>query len=486
MNRFHNCLCWAWAWTVCAALFGCSSNSTDTAPGATGGDQGLVSGTGGITPTTGGSPNTGGSTTGGVVISGGITLPTGGADLTGGLLTTGGNSQTGGVASAGGALQTGGDTGTGGSNSASAWYACDDDSLTYDATVIESGGTWTVQRGSSNSYTGSSMEEAIVAAFASLDSSRTSKQSVLVRGDGTVDANSQLRIPSQTIVNVCGTINVTGSATGSDRSPLYARGATDIDIPNVTITGVPQYAMFFRETNNVHLGKVVMQLDASAGRGLRIDHSSSSSPGKPMYENYQIDYVYVSGSGGHGVETYGINNITISEFVGENTGDCGLLLNYTTNAEVGSVNCMGCAGGTTYAAFRIANQAGNVNDDGTYPAGNIHVGEINASGGGRGIFCVSASGGLTVDRFNIDNVGASPEIFIENCYNVTLGVESGTLTGGQARIGYNSGNGDPSSNVIFENMTLNNATILESPCDWGDLGNRAVNITGGMVNMCTN
>jgi hypothetical protein len=328
------------------------------------------------------------------------------------------------------------------------------------------------------------MEQAIVAALDSLDDNRTAKQSVLVQGDGVVDASSQLRIFSHTILNVCGTIHVDGDATGSDRSPIYARGATDIDIPHITITGTPQYAMFFRETSNVHLGQVVMQLDPAAGRGLRIDHSSSSSPGKPQYENYEIDSVFVSGGGGHGVETYGIDNITIGEFVGENTGDCGLLLNYTTHAEVGSVTCTNCAAGNGYAAFRIANQAGNVDDDGTYPAGNIHVGEIQASGGGRGIFCVSASGGLTVDRFHIDDVGTAPEIFIENCYNVTLGTESGTLTGGQARIGYNSGNGDPSSNVVFQNMTLDNASVLESPCDWGDLGNRAIDVTGGSVDMC--
>ena len=43
---------------------------------------------------------------------------------------------------------------------------------------------------------------------------------------------------------------------------------------------------------------------------------------------------------------------------------------------------------------------------------------------------------------------------------------------------------DPSSNVVFENMTLDGASILERPCDFGDLGNRASDITGGSVDMC--
>jgi hypothetical protein len=368
--------------------------------------------------------------------------------------------------------------------SADAWWPCDGDPGEYDATAIESGGTWTVQRGSDTRYTGGSMQDAMVAALGSLDAGRSEKQSVLVRGDGSVSASAQLRVPSYTVLNVCGTIDVTGAASGSDRSPIYARGATDIDVPHVTITGAPQYAMFFRETSNVRLGQIELRLDASAGRGLRIDHSSSSSPGKPMYRNYVIDRVFVSGSGGHGVETYGIDDITIGEVIGENTGDCGLLLNYTTNAEVGLVDCTDCGAGTGYAAFRIANQAGNVDDAGSYPAGNIHVGEVRASGGGRGIFCVSASGGLTVDRFHVERAGTAPAVFVENCYNVTLGAEAGTLIGGQARIGYNAGNGDPSSNVIFQNVSLEDASVLESPCNWGDLGNRADNVSGGSVSMC--
>ncbi len=408
----------------------------------------------------------------------------GGEQATGGQPANGGQAQ--GGADADGGETSGGAGGVQNQPPTDDWFPCDGDPGEYDATAINADGTWTVENNGEVLYTGSSMEQAMREAMGSLTPNRNEKESVLVLGDGTIDANTQLSIPSYTVLNVCGTIDVTGSWTDSDRSPIYARRATDIDIPHITITGKPQYAMFFRETNNVHLGQVVMRLDPDAGRGLRIDHSSSSSPGKPMFENYQIDYVFVSGAGGHGVETYGINNITINEFVGENTGNCGMLLNYTTNAEVGSVTCTGCAGGTTYAAFRIANQAGNVNDDDTYPAGNIHVGEINATGGGRGIFCVSASGGLTVDRFDIEDVGAAPEIFIENCYNITLATEEGTLTGGQARIGYNANNGPPSSNVVFQNMTLDNASILESPCDWGDLGNRALDVSGGSTDMCAN
>jgi hypothetical protein len=343
-------------------------------------------------------------------------------------------------------MPTGG-TSTGGNSGSRGSYPCDGDTSGYNAVATQSGGSWTVTNGGNTVYTGSDMESAMVAAYDSLSGGRSSKESVLIQGSGDVSANAQISIPSYTIVNVCGTINVTGSGSG-DRSPMHARGATDIEVPNVTITGAPVYAMFFRETNNVHLGNIVLDLDSSAGRGLRIDHSSSSGPGKPYFGNYQIDSVHVSGSGGHGVETYGIENITIGEVVAENTGYCGLLLNYTRDAEVGSVTGNNCGAGTGYAAFRIANQAGP----------NIHVGEVVARNGGRGIFSVSESGGLTVDRVDIADTGSNA-ILLEDCHDTTIAAESGTVAGpGDIRIA------GASSNVTVQNLTVVDSAVNENPC----------------------
>lgn len=361
------------------------------------------------------------------------------------------------------------------------WYPCNQDTSGYDVVVTGSGNSWTVQRGN-DSQSASGLESALTTAYGMLTSGRTSKESILVQGDGSIDASSQVRMSSYTVLNVCGTIDVTGTASGSDKSPIYARGASNIDIPHLTMTGSPQYAIFFRETSNIHLGHITLDLSTSAGRGLRVDNSSSSGIGLTKYDNLTVDYIFVRGSGGHGMETYGINNITVGQFVGERMGGCGLIFNDSTNAEVGSVDCTDCAYiDTGYAAFRIANQAGRINGD--YPAGNIHVGEVNATGGGRGIFCVSTSGGLTVDRFDIDAVGGDPDIFIENCYNVTMATDAGTLNTGRAYIGNNADNGPSASNVTFENITLTGGAYIEENCDAGD-GNQAINITGGSVDMC--
>ena len=60
------------------------------------------------------------------------------------------------------------------------------------------------------------------------------------------------------------------------------------------------------------------------------------------------------------------------------TGYCGLILNETTNAEVGLVDADGAGTGTGYAAFRMANRNGRLGGD--YPT-NIHVGEVIARTG---------------------------------------------------------------------------------------------------------
>jgi len=148
------------------------------------------------------------------------------------------------------------------------------------------------------------------------------------------------------------------------------------------------------------------------------------------------------------VPAYGIEDITIGEVVAENTGYCGLLLNYTRNAEVGSVTGNNCGAGTGYAAFRIANEAGP----------NIHVGEVYARDGGRGIFSVSGSGGLTVDRVDIANTGNNA-ILLEDCYDTTIAADSGTVTGpGSIRIAGSS------SNITIQNLTVVNSAINENPC----------------------
>jgi hypothetical protein len=367
-------------------------------------------------------------------------------------------------------------------------YPCNGSSAGYDAVVSNSGASWTVVNGGREVYAGTELQEALTRAYASLGANRTSKQKVLVQGSGDVPANAQLAIPSYTVVNVCGTINVAGTPSGSDRSPFYARNARDIEIPNLTLTGSPQYGLFFRQTNNIRLGQIELRLTRSAGIGIRVDSGPSASTQTTFNENLTIDRVVGSGMGSHVVETYGIKGIKIGTVEGRDVGECGLLLNRSIDATIDLVTCTGCATGTGYAAFRVANSVGKVGN--AFPAGNIHVRKVVARGGGRGIFSVSGSGGLTIDEIDIADTGNSP-ILLQNAYNTTLAAKSGTVSKGLIQLSNdtdntNSGTYPPSQNVTLQNLTLSNgASVRQDWCaQFGKNGCTASNIQGGSVMMC--
>lgn len=317
---------------------------------------------------------------------------------------------------------------------------------------------WTVTKAGQQVHSGADMEAALRAAYGSLTSGRTSKEAILVQGSGDISASSQVGIPSYTVVNICGTLNVSGTPSGSDRSPLYARNARDIEIPNLHMTGSPQYGIFFRGTNNMHLGHIDLRLTRSAGIGIRVDTSGNAGSDSNFNENLQIDYVYGSGMSSHIVETYGISGITIGEVEGNDVGECGLLLNRSINATIDLVTCTDCAVGTGYAAFRMANNNGRINNG--YETVNIIAKSVVARGGGRGIFSVSGSGAARIDQIDIEDTGNN-SILLENAHNVTVGnttTQSRVANSGQLRIA------GTSSDILIQNIAVSGTTLSENPC----------------------
>ncbi|MEV4631376.1 RICIN domain-containing protein [Micromonospora sp. NPDC049523] len=336
----------------------------------------------------------------------------------------------------------------------------------FNAEAALNGSTWTARNGGSTVYTGSDMRSAMQAAVNSLSSGRTSKQRVVVRGSGSMSAGSRLSLPSYTILDVCGTINVTGSGSG-DQAPVYARGATDIEVQHLNLTGSPLYGIFMRNVDNLILGQIDMRL--SSGLGVRIDNHGGDRAVK--VRNIRIDNVYVQGTSSQGVETYGVDGLTVGTVTARSTGESGLLLNDTINATVGTVDADNAGTGTGYAAFRMANRNGRVGS--SYPT-NIRVGTVIARGGGRGIFCVSESGGAVIDRVTISNTGNN-SILVENCYNVTIAGVSGTVTGGgEVRVAART-EFPISSGITLQNLTVTNTNITQNPC--GGANNVVRNVT---------
>ncbi|SCE84495.1 Ricin-type beta-trefoil lectin domain-like [Micromonospora matsumotoense] len=343
----------------------------------------------------------------------------------------------------------------------------------FQAEAVLSGGTWTVRNGGTTVHTGTDLRAAVQAGVNSLTAGRTSKQRVVVRGSGTMSANSRISLPSYTTLDVCGTINVTGTGSG-DQAPVYSRGTTQVEVQHLTLTGTPLYGIFLRNVTNVVLGQLDMRL--SAGLGVRIDNRGDTSQ---WTRNVRIDTVYVSGASSHAVETYGVDGLTIGTVTARNVGESGLLLNQTINATVSTVDAENAGTGTGYAAFRMANRNGRIGD--SYPT-NIRVGTVRAWGGGRGVFCVSESGGAIIDRIDIANTGNNA-VLIENCYGVSLATSGGTISGGgEVRLAERTefpGNRD----LTLRNFTLVNNRIVENPCA-DNLTISNVTLTNSTISRC--
>jgi len=105
--------------------------------------------------------------------------------------------------------------------------------------------------------------------------------------------------------------------------------------------------------------------------------------------------IRVTGAGSHAVETWNIDGLKIDQVIARDVGESGLLLQNTRNAQVNLVDGNNVGAGTGYATLRFANQNGR-NANGNYNT-NVYVTKVISRGGGRGVFCVSESGGAVIE-----------------------------------------------------------------------------------------
>ncbi|KAK4149856.1 hypothetical protein C8A00DRAFT_37532 [Chaetomidium leptoderma] len=321
------------------------------------------------------------------------------------------------------------------------------------ATVTGSGNSFKANRGGTTVYSGSDYRAAIQAALDSISSG----QRVAVMASGSIGA-STLTISSGKIFEGCGTINV-GNKSG--RGAIESTDTSDVQIPYLTMTGNPYFGLRFSGTRNLSLGKITMNL--SGGLGIRFDRDKAAN------SNVKMDVITVTGAGSHAVETWNIDKLSINQVIARNVGESGLLLQKTTNAWVGLVDGDNVAAGTGYATFRMANNNGQ-NANGNYNT-NVYIDKVVSRGGGRGVFCVSQSGGVVIESVDLSNNGNNA-ILIENCYNVSI--RGGKVQGGgEVRISARSE--FPNTKDIWITLTVNDNTVRESPCgdntNWSLSGN---------------
>ncbi|RYP59355.1 hypothetical protein DL769_008574 [Monosporascus sp. CRB-8-3] len=326
------------------------------------------------------------------------------------------------------------------------------------ATVTGSGSSFTASRGSSTVYSGSDYRAAIQAALDSISSG----QRVSVMASGSIGAGT-ISISSGKIFEGCGTINV-GNRSG--RGAIESLNTQGVQIPYLTMTGNPYFGLRFYGTRDLTLGEITMNL--SGGMGIRFERDEAAN------SNVKMGTIRVTGAGSHAVETWNIDGLNIDRVIARNVGECGLLLQKTTNAWVGLVDGDNVATGTGYATLRFANNNGQ-NSNGNYNT-NVNIDKVVSRGGGRGFFCVSQSGAAVIKEVDLANNGNNA-ILIENCYN--LSIRGGKVNGGgEVRLAARSE--FPNNRDIWVTLTVDNTSVRESPCgentNWSISGNAAQNI----------
>ncbi|ORY08901.1 hypothetical protein BCR34DRAFT_517109 [Clohesyomyces aquaticus] len=328
---------------------------------------------------------------------------------------------------------------------------------TPDATVTGSGSSFVAKKGSTTVYTGDYLT-AIQRAVDSISSG----QRVSVLASGSIGA-STITIQAGKTFEGCGTIN---AATRSGRGAIEVTNAANVKIPYLTMTGNVYFGLRFSGTSGLTLGDITF--DLTTGLGIRFDRDLAAN------SNVKMGTINCKRTSSHCVETWKIDKLEIGSVIARNVGECGLLLQETTNAKVDLVDGDNVAAGNGYATLRFANRNGRINN--AYNT-NIYVNRVKSRGGGRGIFCVSESGGAEIGSIDLASNGNNA-ILIENCYNVKI--NGGTVNGGgEVRL---------SARTEFENSRdisitakVDGTTVRESPCTanktkWNLTGDASKNI----------
>ena len=195
----------------------------------------------------------------------------------------------------------------------------------------------------------------------------------------------------------------------------FERGATNISVRNLTLTGTPSYGIFMAQASdivcaNIHFGKAKGD-KIGPGIGIR-PQSEATANGSVTQDRWSHDlYLYnISGNGlgEHVVETFNAYNVYMDKIEGVDIGGNTVLLNCTYDAWIGTIRGVRACAGGGYAAFRCANDVGP----------NINVHYIYSEACGRGIFFVSTVTGVNIDKVNVLN--AYQGILYNSCQYVNI------------------------------------------------------------------
>ncbi|MFB6119904.1 MAG: hypothetical protein ABEJ68_02170 [Halobacteriaceae archaeon] len=259
---------------------------------------------------------------------------------------------------------------------------------------------------------------AATAAIESLTDGRDHKEKVAIVspaevgphswGDGPWDGFKEIRVPSNTILDVPAPIHIKDSNEPLIRA-VYANDADNVEFPNLNIKGNPRYAVWLQGVREARLGAVNIEMDAEqtprGGLAVRIDSFGDS---ERRCKDVQVDTAYIEEAGWQAFETYGVDRLQVGQVIANKTPGSGVLLNNTTDATIGQVVGREVNPGGGYATFRVANECADVT-----------CGQVVGRDGGRGVFGVSGCEDVTINSVNL--VGMSSHgVLVQDCQNFSV------------------------------------------------------------------
>ena len=183
------------------------------------------------------------------------------------------------------------------------------------------------------------------------------------------------------------------------------RGVKYVTICNVTIIGKTTYCAFLAQSSYILFKnfniKAAKGEYKSAGIGIRAQ-SQANAIANVALGNWSHDLFFdnctFDAIDEHGIETFNVYNMWANTIKSTDLGGNGILLNCIYNVWINEVRSIRCCPSGTYAATRYANDAG--------PNINIHY--VYGEACGNGVFLVSSSNDINIDKMKLVNIRATP------------------------------------------------------------------------------
>ena len=219
------------------------------------------------------------------------------------------------------------------------------------------------------------------------------------------------------------------------------RGVKNVTICNLNLMGENIYGIFVAQSSNILFQNINITLaqgdNYSSSIGIRAQSQANAIANVELARwshDLYFDNCSFNGLSEHGIETFNVYNIYATTIKITDVGGCGVLLNCSYDAWINKVIGIRCCASGTYAAVRFANDAG--------PNINIHY--VYGEACGNGVFLVSSSNDVHIDKINLVNINSTP-IYVGG--SAGLHIQSGKILSNGGNLIYYDFKGETGNNT---------------------------------------